>query len=314
MPPHPRLLRAATLALAALLLAVAAVWYVRDPERETLDAEARAGAPGGFVASSVGTTHYELTGPDSARTAVLVHGFSVPSYIWDSTYHALADSGFRVLRYDLVGRGWSDRPDLPYDVATFDAQLVELLDSLGIAGPVDLFGLSYGGLIAESFTAARPARVRTLVLVDPVTRGATLPRRFTLPVIGPYLWQVLAVPAMPAGQPGDFVRPERFPDWEARYRPQMRYHGFGRALLRSRRTLATVDFPALHAQVARTGVPVLLVWGTEDATVPIALAEDLRGPIPALRFVPIDSAGHLPHLERAPAVNAALFAFLREHP
>ena len=125
-----------------LLLLIAAGFYVsRDRERQTLDATARAAAPGKFVQLRDGITHYDLSGPDSSRTVVLLSGFSVPFYIWEPTRDALAANGFRVLRYDYFGRGYSDRPKLRYDLATYDAQLTELLDSLGVRGLVDVAGL-----------------------------------------------------------------------------------------------------------------------------------------------------------------------------
>ncbi len=86
---------------------------------------------GSFVALSDGCTHYELGGPQDGRPVALVHGFSVPYFIWDPTFRFLADSGFRVLRYDLFGRGFSDRPHLRYDIDLFCKQLRELLDILG---------------------------------------------------------------------------------------------------------------------------------------------------------------------------------------
>jgi pimeloyl-ACP methyl ester carboxylesterase len=54
---------------------------------------------------------------------------------------AAADSGFRVVRYDYYGRGRSDRVDAAYDQDLFVRQLAGLLDSLRVAGPVDLAGL-----------------------------------------------------------------------------------------------------------------------------------------------------------------------------
>src|SRR5574341_1760866 len=134
-----------------LVLIAAGVYVVRDMEKQTLDAKARAHAPGKFVALSQGVTHYDLTGPDSGRAVVLLNGFSVPFYIWDSTQVALAANGFRVLRYDYYGRGYSDRPQLRYDIAAHDQQLVELLDTLGIRAPVDVAGLSMGGGVAVNF-------------------------------------------------------------------------------------------------------------------------------------------------------------------
>ena len=96
-------------------LALACVYFVRNPERATLDDNARRGAPGRFVRLSDGVTHYDVSGPDTGRTILLVHGFSVPYYIWDSTATALAGAGYRVVRYDEYGRGLSDRPDVSYN-------------------------------------------------------------------------------------------------------------------------------------------------------------------------------------------------------
>jgi pimeloyl-ACP methyl ester carboxylesterase len=55
---------------------------------------------------------------------VLIPGFSVPYVIWDPTFEDLVEKGFRVLRYDLFGRGYSDRPDAIYDLELFDRQLM----------------------------------------------------------------------------------------------------------------------------------------------------------------------------------------------
>ncbi|MBK7906706.1 MAG: alpha/beta hydrolase [Gemmatimonadetes bacterium] len=302
-------------AAALLTLTALGAYYLRNPERETLDAEARtaAGVPGEFIGSPVGTTYYEVAGPDTGRVALLVHGFSVPSYIWDSTFTSLAAAGYRVIRYDLMGRGWSDRPDAAYDGPMFDAQILALLDSLGVRGTVDLFGLSFGGFVTAHFTAAHGDRVRTLVLVDPIVEGPTDPGFLAWPLVGRYVFQVTAVPGMADGQASDFLHPERFPGWVDRYRPQMRYRGFGRALLRSRLTLVDADFAALHGRIAAQGTPVMLAWGKQDATLPFAQSEIVRGRIPALEFVPIDSSGHLPHLEQTRTFNAAMFAFLARH-
>ncbi|MGB7874199.1 MAG: hypothetical protein WBL25_07430, partial [Anaerolineales bacterium] len=77
---------------------------------EELNEAARAGAPGSFVQLSDGCSHYELGGPPDGQPVVLVHGFSVPYFIWDPTFSFLTECGFRALRYDLFGRGYSDRP------------------------------------------------------------------------------------------------------------------------------------------------------------------------------------------------------------
>src|SRR5215831_21219811 len=223
-------------ALAALVVGVTGFEMLRNPERDAIDAAARRSAPGKFIRLADGVTHYDVSGPDGGRPIVLVHGFSVPYYIWDSTASALAGAGFRVIRYDEYGRGLSDRPDVDYTRDLYDRQLMQLLDSLHVTERIDLAGVSMGGLVTGTFAERHPERVRSLTLVDPVagTNGSSL-GMFGWPVLGPYLWQTLAVPRMADGQASDFVNASRFPDWAARYREQVGYHGFGRALLSHRR-------------------------------------------------------------------------------
>ena len=54
------------------------------------------------------------------------------------------------------------------------AQLIELLDSLRVTGPVDLMGLSFGGFVTGHYVPGHVARVRTLTLVDPEADDETL--------------------------------------------------------------------------------------------------------------------------------------------
>jgi pimeloyl-ACP methyl ester carboxylesterase len=301
-----------TLVLVVAALAGYGAW--KNPEKGPLNAAARTGVPGQFVALSGGVTHYDIAGPDTGRVVVLVHGFSVPSYIWDSTSTALSAAGYRVIRYDLFGRGWSDRPDAAYDGAMYDAQLDELLDSLRITQPIDLVGLSFGGFVTSHYVAGHAARVRTLTMVDPASSARALPGVLSWPVVGPWIFQTTQVPGMADGQASDFLHPERYPTWVDQYRPQMRYDGFGRALLRSAITMSRTDFGALYASAAKTGVPALLVWGKQDQTVPIALSDVARNSMPQLEFFPVDSAGHLPHIEQSAVVHAKMQEFLRAHP
>jgi len=111
--------------------------FYRD-ETCFLDDAARRHAPGDFIRLPDGMVHYELAGPADKTQVVFVHGFSVPYYIWDHTFPALAEAGFRALRYDLFGRGYSDRPDLPYNLELFVRQLRDLLTALQIPGPIAL--------------------------------------------------------------------------------------------------------------------------------------------------------------------------------
>lgn len=309
-PTAVRFLRGLALLIVGLLVGGLVYGSLKNPEHLTLDAAARDTAPGKFVGSSLGVTHYEVAGPDTGAVVVLVHGFSVPSYIWDSSFTRLAQAGFRTIRYDLFGRGWSDRPDAAYDGAMYDTQLDELLDSLHVTTPIHLMGLSFGGFVTAHYAATHPARLRTLTLLDPSSATAPSPGVLAWPLLGSWLWQSTVAPHLAEGQPTDFLHPADFPGWADRYRPQMAYRGFGRALLRSRLLLSHTNFDSLFAAAGKSGLPVLLIWGRQDPTVPFANSATVLRNIPQAEFFPVDSSGHLPAMERAPLVNAKIIDFL----
>jgi pimeloyl-ACP methyl ester carboxylesterase len=303
--------------LVFLVALLAGGWFwltSRNPETRPLDDAARQGTSGQYVRLADGVTHYEVAGPDTGARVILVHGFSVPAYIWDSTFIALTGAGYRVARYDTYGRGFSDRPDTEYDLSLFDRQLSGLLDSLGWREPVHVIGLSFGGPVTGTFVSRHPERVRSHVLIDPAAGASrSLPWYMAAPLIGPVLWQGLHVATAADGQTSDFVEPAKWPDWVARYRVQQQYEGFGRALRRTIMTGSRVSYDSLYAAAGKAGKPTLLIWGTEDQTVPIANAAQVRKGIPQAEYQPIEKAGHLPHMERTDVVNPMLVGWLKSH-
>lgn len=297
-----------------LVLMLMTAYFIADQEKRTLNNEIRSVLPGQFVTLSDGVVHYELAGPDDAPTVVLVHGFSAPYYIWDPTFDTLVDAGFRVLRYDLYGRGYSDRLEVEYNLDLFSGQLEQLLSALEIDEPVALVGLSFGGPIVARFANQHPDKVRSLVLIDPQVAPVSTAEIFPLdiPLVGEYLMAVYLAPVMlPKSQAADFYRPDRFPDWEDKYRVQMQYTGFRRAILSTIRNMVKVDAVAEYEALGKLGVPTMLLWGQEDQTIPAVDMETVRRLIPDLEFHSVAEAGHIPHYERPEAVNPLLIEFLR---
>jgi pimeloyl-ACP methyl ester carboxylesterase len=300
--------------VATFVCILAVVYLCFDKEKITLNDEIRSMLPGRFVELQDGVVHYELAGPQNATTVVLVHGFSVPFYVWDPTFDALVDAGFRVLRYDLYGRGYSDRPEVGYDLELFTKQLRQLLSALDIHEPVDLIGLSMGGPIVAAFSNQYPDRVGSLCLIDPQVSPVSAAELFpmNIPLVGEYLMAVYVAPIMlPESQANDFYKPERFPDWEEKYRDQMQYMGFRRAILSTMRNIMGIDAIAEYRGVGELKRRVLLVWGREDQSLTLAEMETVQEVIPEVEFYPIDYAGHLSHYERPEVVNPLLIEFLK---
>jgi len=114
----------AAVAAACVYIVLSCWWH--NLEREEITDSVRHAASGNFAHLSDGFTHYKIAGLGSSRTVVLIHGFSVPYYLWDKTFDPLGRAGFCVLRYDLYGRGLSDRPHGHYSADLYDRQLLDL--------------------------------------------------------------------------------------------------------------------------------------------------------------------------------------------
>ncbi len=297
------------LAAAALL----AAWFYFNEEHTQLDAGIRAQFNETFIELLNGVVHYEFGGPVGGEVVVLVHGFSVPAYIWDPTFESLTSAGYRVLRFDLYGRGHSDRPDVAYTIGFFAKQLDQLTRSLGVDTPFNLLGLSMGGPIAAQFTNQHSGKVKRLVLIDPMvfTPSEEDISLVNLPVIGEYMANVYLVPQLAAGQAGDFQDKARFPGWASRFREQMQYHGFRRAILSTVREWPDADILGEYEKLGKSATPVQLFWGREDQTVPLEFSNKLLELMPQARLTVIDHAGHIPHFELPTIFNPLLLEYLQ---
>ena len=151
--------------LAALTLAVIAIWpFSIERRRTVIGVNERYGAPGEFADLSQGVTHYRWVGPARGPVAVVIHGFASPMESMESVAQGLGGLGYRVLMYDLYGRGLSDAPAGRQNRAFFLRQLSDLLAFLGLKEDVTLVGYSMGGAIATAYASENPFMVKRLIL------------------------------------------------------------------------------------------------------------------------------------------------------
>ncbi len=293
-------------------------------ETKEMNDDARTSAGGSFIRLSDGLTHYEAGGNELGEVVVLVHGFSVPYFIYDPTFDFLTKSGFRVVRYDLFGRGFSDRPNVKYNLDFFVKQLHDLLNALRLAStslsastrPVNLIGLSMGGSIASAFTVRHQERVHKLVLIDPcgakpIDSGITL-KIAKIPLLAELLYGQLGSDNMVKSVANDFFDPVLVEHFQSRYKIQMGYKGFMRAILSTIRSGTLGSFMNLYMALGRLNKPVLLFWGRNDKTVPFEHSDLLRAAMPNAKFQVIEDCGHIPHYEKPDQFNPILLSFLRQ--
>lgn len=295
-----------------LLIAACSPRQDSDPETISKDDAFRSSIKtGAFVKLSAGYTYYEFANPSADTLLVLVHGFSVPSYIWDSTFNAASKRGYATLRYDTYGRGYSDNPDVFYDVALFSQQLSELLDSLHINRPANLMGLSDGGRTITAFAFQYPQRVRYLIYVDAAGFENLAPKDSTASLMVTEeeiraFKQSDRYQTMAAGQLGDFFDSTRFRGWDKKYQEVMKYEGFVRALISTNKHRSSLENE--HRRIAASGIPVIAFWGEHDTVVKLEnIRANLVDRLPDAELFVIPKAGHLPHMEQAAMFNSILF-------
>ncbi|WP_455205425.1 alpha/beta fold hydrolase [Kaarinaea lacus] len=310
------LLKPAVLLIAVLVLAALVASYIyASRSKPEIDEQARQAAPGNFIRLSNGIVHYEMAGPETAKTVVLVHGLATPSFIWDNNFNALVSAGFRVLRYDHYGRGFSDRPDMVYDRDLYDQQLLELLQKLGVKPPVYLVGESMGGAVAVVFTDRHADMVAKLALIAPagfpIEESLTI-RLAKLPIIGDYLMALFGDWAVLAEVNEAFVHPEKLPEFEKKFKLPLQYAGFQRAMLSTLRYLDMNGLSETYYRIGKQQIPVLLLWGRKDQVLPFENSAKVKAAIPHLLFRDIDGAGHNLGYEFPEVVNPILQDFLSQ--
>lgn len=303
------------IALIALLVGVI-MWVLvlhwnSFDEQTGLDDSVKATAPGQFVELEDGLTHYQTFGPSNGPVVLLVHGFSIPAAVWGETPSYLASQGFHVIQYDLYGRGFSARPDIPYVGALFESQLIGLLDALHVEQPVAVVGLSMGGAVAARTVANNPERFNSMSLIAPLHQP--LPAMGIPAGLGYYMLSAFYVPAISQSlAAGNFTTATKQALLES-YQQQKEIRGFTRALTSSLYNFSPDNHPPYYRQVAEQGIPVMLAWGTADTTVPFNQNEAVRrdANIADKNFVIFEGAGHTPHLEHPQKYNDSLAAFLK---
>lgn len=277
-----------------------------------LTAETREGLPGSFVELPTGVTHYELRGDPTARCVVLIHGNAAPYVSWDNTIEDLVDAGLRVLRYDVIGHGFSDRPRLrTYDGALYNRQLAELIDRLDIAYPVSVVGTSQGGSIGACFAAANPGKVERLALLAPFFdeyEGGVLLLLLKTPLVGELFFGL--VPDAKMTDRTEYIESDEIrAGLESKVAEQLRFKGKRRAILANGRGDALVDATSWYEGVKAQGIPTLLTWGTKDI-LPEGSIRRLRDLIPDIEYHELEGAKHLAHYEYPDRVNPILIEFL----
>jgi pimeloyl-ACP methyl ester carboxylesterase len=202
------------------------------------------------------------------------------------------------------GFGRTERAEWMMSVRDLAAFYARYLKEQGLA-PIDVIGFSFGGWIAAEMAASNPSQFRKLILVAPV--GIRPPRGEILDVfqmMAPQ--QLLATVLDPAATP-------EFKDLYGGAPSPEQFEAFEDARAQTARLAWTPYMfnPTLehHLPVA-AGLPTLIIWGKQDAVVPLSAGEAYRDAIPGARLVTFDRCGHRPEIERPADFMREIESFL----
>lgn len=238
------------------------------------------------------TIRYDIQG--EGPWLVLAHSLATDLTLWDDNLPALTQH-FRVLRFDTRGHGGSSAPEGPYDFAMLTADVLGLMDALGV-GRAHFCGISMGGMIAQHVALAAPERIDRLALVSttsgyPPTTKAIWAERIALvrnsgmeAQVAPTLERWFTPPYREAhpevmDRIGGLVRAT----------PPAGYIGSGQAIS----TLNTTD------RLSALSCPTLVIVGADDVGTPPVMGRRIAERIPGARFESIPSASHLCNIEQA---------------
>ena len=242
---------------------------------------------------------------------LLIHGLGYARWGWEPVLPGLAER-FSVVLFDNRGIGESDAPPGPYTAAEMAADVVQVLDEVGIER-AHVVGTSLGGMIAQELALAYPERVDRLVLACTTPGG---PRAYPMPQQTVALMAEAAT-LEPAVALRRFVENALAPETVAA-RPEL----VDRIMAHR---LATAQDPVAWAAQAAAGAtfdaydrlgaltaPTLVQHGDEDVVVDPRNAHLLVGLLPDARLERFPDTGHLYFWEAPERFVASVSAFLEE--
>jgi 3-carboxy-cis,cis-muconate cycloisomerase len=225
--------------------------------------------------------------------------------MWAPQVKALA-AGRRLIRFDHRGHGNSPVPDGPYTIAELGADVIALLDRLGIPR-ADFAGISIGGMVGQWLAIHHPERIGRLIVISsaPDTLNPGAFRERARVVREAHATEPIAS-AVVAGWFTEEYAAAR-PEVVATHRQMIvetAVEGYA----------SCCEAVAAHDVAAGLGMvqaPTLVIAGAQDRAIPSSQGERIAAAIPGARFVLLDPASHLASVERAAEVNRLITEHLR---
>jgi pimeloyl-ACP methyl ester carboxylesterase len=217
----------------------------------------------------------------SGTPLLLLHGIGASGAIFEPLIPALA-AHYQVIVPDLRGHGCSSRLPGPDSIERMAADVVDLLDLLGIPSCF-ILGYGTGGAVAQQLAHTHPQRVRGLALVCTYARSAATLREQIEARLRPEMFRLLGARGM--GR----LAARRVPPGSSGFVRDVIAANRGERVAPAARALLSFDSRAWLPTLA---CPALVVAGERDATTPLHHARELANLLPNASLHTLPQAGH----------------------
>jgi 3-oxoadipate enol-lactonase len=250
-----------------------------------------------------------LEGDKSAPPILFVHGFPYDHSMWKVQIEEFSKDHF-CISYDIRGLGESLPGDGQYTMESFVDDLEIIMDELNLEQPV-LCGLSMGGYISLRALERMPEKFSAVILCDTraeadnnegkLKRAAAI-KRINLEGLAPYLQDFMITCF------SDYYKKNHQEDLQAIIQKSSRFDTLGvKGCL-----IAMLSRTDTVGALEKIEMPILLIFGEEDALTPPADMRAVFQKIEQGEFVEISRAGHMSPIENPIDVNKAIREFLKK--
>lgn len=257
-------------------------------------------------------TRYADAGDPDAPPVILLHGTGGHWETFAANLGALSKS-FRCLAVDMVGNGFSDKPDFNYEIPIYVEHVLNLMEHFGVA-KAHFVGMSLGAWVTARIAVDHPERVDRVILMSPAGKEAAAAnmariRAERTKAVNDPTWESLH--AVFAHLIADEAN--RLPD----------LIGLRRSIYERADTRETIDHLLIlqdpdardrnlipESQWTSIKAPVMVVTSGRDHGVYQDTATSIAGLIPNAETFEMPDVRHWPHFEDPAAFNVAAVEFL----
>jgi 2-hydroxy-6-oxonona-2,4-dienedioate hydrolase len=257
-------------------------------------------------------TRYLEAGRKDAPAVVFIHGTGghLETFNRNVFEHA---KHFRVLALDMIGHGYSSKPDHPYEIKHYVRHLDDFLTAVGV-DRAHLHGESLGGWIVAQYAIDHPERVNRLVLNT--AGGLNTDEQVMQRVYNNTMNAVRNASTETVRKRLEWLvhDPAEIPDDLVQLRLAIYTQpGFERAMenilclqdmeIRMRNVLTDESLTRIRSST-------LVIWTEHDPTAPVATGERFVKAIPDARLVVLEGCAHWPQWEKTEVFNKLHIDFL----